>query len=80
MTQMKDKFFRIEVETYNGHKGAERPTAFVWKGRRIVCAEIIDRWYGENHEYFKVKGEDGHTYLLRYDRLTDQWEISQVSK
>lgn len=72
-------FFHVRVETYDGHKGAERPVAFVWKGRRIACAEVLDRWYGEDHEYFKARGDDGRVYLLRYHRGEDRWEISSIT-
>lgn len=76
---MNEKFFRVEVQTYDGHKGAERPRAFVWKERRIECGKILDRWYGEDHEYFKVEGDDSRTYILRYDRRSDAWEISSIA-
>lgn len=74
------EFFKIEVETYSGYKGAERPLAFTWKDRRIECREIKDRWYGEEREYFKITGDDGRTYILRYDRKKDEWEIQSVKK
>jgi hypothetical protein len=77
---MKGEYFRVDVETYDGHKGAERPLAFTWKERRIECKEILDRWYGEDHEYFKSEGDDGRTYILRYDREKDIWEISSVAE
>ena len=77
---MKDRYFKVEVETYDGHKGAERPTAFTWKDRRIECQKVLDRWYGEDHEYFKVEGDDGRTYILRYDRGKDIWEISSIAE
>ena len=75
---VKGDYFRIEVETYDGFKGAERPVAFTWKGRRIECRKILDRWYGEDYEHFKVDGDDGRTYVLRYDRPHDRWEISAI--
>ena len=68
-------YFRITVETYSGYKGAERPVSFIWKERRIEVKDIVDRWYGEDHEYFKVAGDDACTYILRYDRKEDIWEI-----
>ncbi len=77
---MKEEYFTVSVETYDGHKGAERPIAFTWKERRIECQKILDRWYGEDHEYFKARGDDGRIYILRYDREDDVWELSAVSK
>ncbi len=75
-----EKTFRIEVESYAGHKGAERPRRFVWKDRSIEVAEIADRWYGEDADYFKVRGGNGITYLLRYVRHDDQWELVMADK
>jgi len=75
---MKEVYFRVEVETYDGHKGAERPVACMWKERRIGCTKVLDRWYGEDHEYFKAEGDDGRIYILRYDRKEDIWEIASI--
>ena len=77
---MKEEYFRVSVETYDGHKGAERPIAFTWKEHRIACERILDRWYGQDHEYFKVEGNDGRTYILRYGRSDDAWELTVIQK
>jgi len=75
---MPKAYFKISVETYSGYKVAERPLAFTWKDRRIECKEVEDRWYGEDHEYFKITGGDKRTYILRYDRKNDVWEIESI--
>jgi len=36
---------------------------------------MVDRWYGEDHAYFKLIGEDGALYLIRQDRGCDIWEL-----
>ncbi len=43
--------------------------------RRITVREILDRWHGEDHAYFKLTGEDGALYILRQDRERDTWEL-----
>ncbi|MFH1829847.1 MAG: hypothetical protein ABH871_03615 [Pseudomonadota bacterium] len=73
---MKSDFFRIKVKTYDGHKGAQRPVSFVWKERSIECTKILDQWYGEDYEYFKIEADDSRTYSLRYDRKANSWELS----
>jgi hypothetical protein len=40
-----------------------------------VVREIVDRWYGEDHAYFKLTGEDGARYIIRQDRQQDTWEL-----
>ncbi len=65
----------LTVEAYSGYKADERPAAFRLEGRRIAVREILDRWYGEDHAYFKVSGEDGTVYIIRQDRSSDAWEL-----
>jgi hypothetical protein len=63
------------VETYSGYKADERPVAFRLRGRRIAAREILDRWEGEDHAYFKLTDEDGTVYIIRQDRSSDSWEL-----
>ncbi len=65
----------LTVETYSGYKADERPVALQLRGRRIAIREILDRWYGEDHTYFKLTGEDGMVYIIRLDRFSDTWEL-----
>lgn len=65
----------LTVESYSGTRADERPVAFRLGERRIVVRAILDRWYGEDHAYFKLIGEDGALYLIRQDRGCDRWEL-----
>ncbi len=65
----------LTVETYSGYKADERPVALQLRGRRIAIREILDRWYGEDHTYFKLTGGDGMVYIIRLDRFSDTWEL-----
>ncbi len=65
----------IDVECYAGYRADERPEAFRLRGRRIVVRDILDRWLGEDHAYFKVTGDDGVLYILRHDACRDHWEL-----
>ena len=65
----------IRVECYSGYRGEEEPRA-LWLGeRRIEVIELLDRWLSPEHRYFKVKGEDGDTYILRYDEIRHEWTL-----
>jgi hypothetical protein len=47
------------VECYAGYRGEQEPVAF-WLGeRRLAVREIVDRWFGPTHRWFKVNAEDG---------------------
>ena len=37
--------------------------------------EVLDHWYGEGADYFKLKADDRCNYILRHDRDTDEWEL-----
>ncbi len=63
----------ILVWTYSGYKADERPLRFNLEGRSFAVMEIVDRWYGERHDYFKVVADDAETYLIKWDRVGDVW-------
>jgi hypothetical protein len=66
---------RIVVECYSGYAADERPMALLLGARRIPVQTVVDRWYGEDHAYFKLAGQDGAVYLIRQDRTSDTWEL-----
>lgn len=70
---------RIDVITYSGRKGDERPKTFILRGLRIDVVEIIERWIEEGSEdrvqkrYFRVTGSDGNTHRIYYDEDDLEW-------
>jgi hypothetical protein len=70
---------QIDVLSYAGRKGNERPATFVLRGLRIDVAEILDHWIEEGfHDrvrkrYFRVKGSDGNTHRIYYDESVLEW-------
>lgn len=68
--------FTLRVESYAGHRGEETPRAFHLGQRRIIVLDVLDRWLAPDHRYFKVKGDDGGTYILRHDVAADRWELT----
>ncbi len=68
----------IEVVAYSGYKANERPLYFLIDSNRLEVEDIVDRWYGEEHDYFKVLADDGRVYLLRWHRFEDRWSLMKV--
>ena len=66
----------VKVDCYSGYRGEETPRRFELDGRRIEVVEVIDRWFGTDHRYFKVRGDDGSVYLLRHDEAAGCWELT----
>lgn len=76
------KFRECTVTCHAGYKSSERPINFIFDGHSYVVIDIIDRWYEGTPEpgspylnYFKVRADDGGTYVLRYNGLFDAWAI-----
>ena len=68
----------IQVSCYSGYKANERPINFTVRGRNLLVEEIIDRWYGVNHNYFKILANDQKIYLIRYDQDEDLWTLEKI--
>ncbi len=66
---------KIQVECYSGYRGEETPRRLTIGEREIEVAEVLDRWLAPDHRYFKVRGDDGFTYILRHDMTSLDWEL-----
>ncbi len=62
----------VHVDCYAGHRGEETPRRFELGGRRVEVLEVVDRWYGPDHRYFKVR--------LRHDEPADRWETVVLTR
>ncbi len=69
----------VKVECYSGYRVNERPVAFTINEfdytRSFQIREVIDRWFGETADYFKVIADDENIYLLKYDSRQDAWDL-----
>jgi len=70
----------IKVDAYSGYRADERPRSFTIKERVFEVKEVLDRWYGEGHDYFKLLADDGYKYIIRHDREKDEWELVMMEK
>lgn len=68
---------RIKVVEYSGYKVNERPVRFQIGGAELEVVEILDRWYGQEHDYFKVRASDNRVYILKWHRTLDFWSIQR---
>lgn len=66
---------RIQVRTYSGYKADERPLSIDLGEATVAVQEVLDRWYGPDHTYFKVLGDNDTTYVIRHDLERDAWEM-----
>ena len=73
---MPSSMIAIAVECYAGYRGEQTPRAIVIGSARVEVAEVIDQWLAPDHRYFKLRGVDGHTYIVRHDVATNLWELT----
>lgn len=70
---------QIDVLSYAGRRGDERPLTFILRGLRIDVIDILDQWIEEGlkdrarKRYFTVKGSDGNTHHVYYDEQVLGW-------
>lgn len=76
MDQKDKSVGEVKVECYAGYRCEETPTRFYLGERLITVVEVLDRWLDPAHRYFKLKGDDGGVYILRYDEGKDSWEMN----
>lgn len=66
----------LRVECYAGYRGEETPRRLRFGERTVEVREVLDQWLAPDHRYFKLRGEDGATYILRHDTASDAWELT----
>lgn len=68
---------RVECEDGRGAAGeGGEPVRFGRPGAMQEVVEVLDRWFGADHRYFRVRTADGAQYVLRHDERTDAWQIA----
>ena len=70
---------RIRVEC-GAEKAADGPLRFVLGDFTIEVDDLLDRWYGDDADYFRVRGGDGHLYVLKHFRNADAWELTSFTR
>ena len=65
----------VEVESYSGFKADERPLRFRLGERWLAVEDVVDRWYDPHAVYFKVRAEDGSSYILRHVDGPEVWTL-----
>lgn len=74
------KSIRIHVDCYSGHTAHERPVRFDFGDNKHDITDLIDRWYGPDYLYFKVRADDGNIYILKCNERNNEWELEYFKK
>jgi hypothetical protein len=68
----------VSVTCYSGRTYAERPTSFVWRGRKYVVKQVEKEWLEPGERSFTVKTKDGSTFMLSHNQKTDAWTLIEI--
>ncbi|MFZ7128497.1 MAG: hypothetical protein ACOWWM_20270 [Desulfobacterales bacterium] len=66
---------KIRVECYSGYRVEEVPRRVRFGERSLEVLEILDRWIGPDHRYFKLITDDRSVMIVRYDVETWEWDL-----
>jgi hypothetical protein len=58
----------------------QMPARLQFDAREVEIVENVDRWYGPDYCYFKIKGSDGNLYILRFDENRAEWELTMFER
>jgi hypothetical protein len=70
----------VRVQCYSGSKADERPVRFELDGHEYMVEEILDRWYGPEDTFFKLRADDNNTYILRHSPAEDVWSLESFRR
>ena len=66
-----------QVFCRSGHEFAERPTAFIWEGKRLHIDTLVARWRTLYGKRFLVKTIDDRIFTLVFIESSAAWRIEQ---
>ena len=72
------RLLAVGIECYAGHRGDQTPRTLILGDRRVAVADVVDAWLAPGYRYFKLRGADGDTYLVRHDEQSETWELTTV--
>ena len=64
----------IRVECRPDERGEEMPNRLFFDRRVVDVRDVLDRWYGEDCSYFKIRSDEG-IYIVRHDEAQRQWYL-----
>jgi hypothetical protein len=69
---------KVQVDIPAARVGHSSPERFRLGSQSIEIVDVLDRWHGHDADHFRVRGSDGHTYVLRCMHTAEHpraWEM-----
>jgi hypothetical protein len=74
------ELLEIAVECYAGYRGEQTPRVLVLGDRRVAVSDVLDHWLAPDHRYFKMRAEDGDTYIVRQEVASGAWTLTMFQR
>ena len=74
------ELLEIAVECYAGYRGEQTPRVLVLGDRRVAVSYVVDQWLAPDHRYFKMRAEDGDTYIVRQEVASGAWTLTMFQR
>jgi hypothetical protein len=55
------------------------PFRFRLNDRDLFVEELLDRWWGGDTTYFKVRADDDNLYILNHRQAGDLWGLDSLA-
>ena len=71
----------VTVQCYAGYKGGQEPQRFSLGERWLKVEEVLKEWREPAAVFFRVRANDGKTYVLRHGKEgpEEEWTVETVS-
>jgi hypothetical protein len=56
----------------------ESPIRLWLKGNKLEILEIEDRWYSEEHSYYKIFADNARHYILKRTKNDTIWTAQEI--
>ena len=71
---------QLHVDTELSADGMPMPRRIRFNGRQVDVWTTVDQWHGSGYRYVKAIGNDGGTYILRFDEARGTWELTMFAR
>jgi hypothetical protein len=70
----------VQVQCESRGREGEYPVRFGHGDHNYFVEDVLDRWYGSEDTYFKVRADDGTIYILRHSPASGTWSLESFRK
>ena len=67
----------VQVKCYSNYTYTQKPQSFIWQELENKIERVERAWQEPDKKLFKVVADDGNSFELCYNEITDQWSLRE---